>query len=457
MASNNSYLAVDLAAESAVLTAVLTDPEALVELNDRLRPDDFSSAAHRAVFSAVLSCEADGQAADLITIGERLEKSGKLPDTVSPDFLKSLFEQTAEAANLLAHAEVVRDRAAKRRVFQAARSMSEAAGSAQMSGAEAIALAEREMLRLGDHGPGASDLVTVGDSLAELLSDMREADGDDLLGLSTGFHDFDTRVGGLQPGQLFILAARPSVGKTTFVLQMALKMAEASQQRILVLSHEMTHKELSGRLLAMYLNCSLRDLRSGRALAADEDAVLDAIDAISKVQIDLVDKPPKTSAAMRSLVRRQAQREPIAAVIIDYVQMMDDASDIRSRSDTLGTIIYATKDLSKEIGAPFMVLSQLNRGIESRVDRRPNNADLRESGALEQAADIIGFLHRPYVSDPQADPTEAELIITKHRNGDGSGTVPLFWNVQCGRYENKRGGRTSVGAAPPTADLPDEF
>lgn len=455
--TTNSYLTVDVEAEEAILAAVLTDPEALVELDGRLRAEDFSGAANQAIFAAALGCESDGQTPDLVTIGDRLQRSGQMPDIVSAEALEGMFQRSAESANLLAHAEVVRDRAAKRRAYRAARVIAEAASSPQVTGTEAIALAEREMMRLGEHGPGSSELVSVGESLTGLLADMREADGDALLGVPTGFHEFDERIGGLQPGQVFILAARPSVGKTTMMLQMALKMAEASGQRILILSHEMTHTELSARLLAMYLNCSVRDLRSGRILDTDEDAVLDAIDAISKVQIDLVDKPPKTAAAMRSLVRRQAHREPIGGVVVDYIQMMDEASDNRSRSDVLGAIAYATKEVAKEIEAPFLVLSQLNRGIESRVNQRPNNSDLRESGGLEQAADIIAFVHRPGVSDPQADPTEAELIVTKHRNGDGAGSVPLLWNTQSGRYENRRQASSRVGAPPPSSDLPEEF
>lgn len=456
MSQNNSFLAVDVAAEAAVLAAVLTDPEALLEVGDRLRPDHFGTPAHRAIYTAALACEADGHAPDIVTIGGRLERAGQLPDIVAPELLERLFEHAGAAANLLAHAEVVRESSDKRRAFQAGRAISEAAASPRVSGSEAIAVAEREMMGLGDDGPGSGDLITVGDSLAGVLTDMREADGDTMLGVPSGFDDLDSRLGGFQPGQVIILAARPGLGKTTLALQMALKMSEASGQRILVLSHEMTHKELSSRLLAMYLGCSVRDLRSGRALQADEEMVLQAIEEISRVQIDLVDKPPKTSAAMRSLVRRQAHREPIGGVVLDYVQMMDEDNDNRSRSDALGTIIYATKEVAKEIEAPFLVLSQLNRGIENRVDRRPSNADLRESGGLEQAADVIAFVHRPGHSDPQADPTEAELIITKHRNGDGAGSVPLLWNTQCGRYENRRSVSTA-GSPPPSAALPEEF
>lgn len=439
-----------------MLAAILTDPEAMIELGGRLRAEDFGGAAHQAVFTAALGCEADGQSPDLVTIGGRLERAGKMPDIVSPEMLERMFDHVGDSANLLAHAEVVLDSAAKRRAHRVSRIIAEAAGSPTVSGSEAVAIAEREMMRLGDHGPGASELVTVGDSLDSLLSDMREADGNDMIGTPTGFHDFDGRVGGLQPGQVVILAARPGLGKTTLALQMAVRMAEDTGDRVLVLSHEMTHKELSGRILAMYLDCSFRDLLSGKALQSDEEAVLDAIESLSKIRIDLVDKPPKTSAALRSLVRRQAHRDPIAAVVVDYVQMMDEPSEIRNRSDVLGTIIYSTKELAKEIEAPFLVLSQLNRGIESRVDRRPSNADLRESGGLEQAADLIVFVHRPGESDPQADPTEAELIVTKHRNGNGTGSVPLLWNTHCGRYENKRS-RPSVGSPPPSSALPDSF
>lgn len=455
--SSNSFLTVDVAAETAVLGAVLTDPEALLELGDRLRPEDFGAPAHQAIFAAAVACEAAGQSPDLITIGSRLEANGALPSMVAPEQLERLFTATGESANLLAHAEVVLDRASKRRVHHAARAMAEVAGSPKISGTEAIAVAEREMMRLGEHGPGASELIGVGDSLSAVLTDMRDADDGQMLGLPTGFHDFDARLGGLQPGQVVILAARPGLGKTTLALQMAMTMAQESGERVLILSHEMTHKELSSRMLAMQLNCSVMDLRTGRALANDEDRVLDAIDSISQMRIELIDKPPKTSASLQSLIRRQSRREGIAAVVIDYVQMMDEPSEIRSRSDVLGSIIYTTKELAKEVGCPFLVLSQLNRGIENRVNARPNNSDLRESGGLEQAADVISFVHRPGASNPEADPTEAELIITKHRNGAGVGTVPVRWNTQSGRYENLVRRAGAVGAPPPSSPLPDEF
>lgn len=453
----SGFPTVDVDAELAVLAAVLSDPEALLELDGRVRVTDFAAPAHAAVFAAALACEADGHSPDRITIGNYLERAGKLPDVVSPDFLESLFTGSAESANLHAHAEVVRDRSLKRQVHRVARTLAQEAGSPQSTGQDAVAVAEREILKLGDFGPGAAEVITVGASLSELVSDIREADGDEMIGVPTGFRELDQKTSGLQPGQLAILAARPGLGKTTMALQMACTIAKSTGERVLILSHEMTHKELSARLLSMYMDCSLRDLRSGRALAQDEEKLLAAVEEISTLPIELVDAPPKTVSGLRSLIRRQARREPIGSVMIDYIQMMDERSDNRNRSDVLGEIIYEVKSLAKEIEAPFIVLSQLNRGIENRIDKRPTSADLRESGALEQAADIIWFLHRPGASDPDADPEEAELFMTKQRNGESNLSIKLRWNTRSARYENPRVQSSPYSGPPPTHNLPNQF
>lgn len=455
----SGFQTIDVEAEASVITAVLSDPEALVELNGRLAAEDFGTPAHAAVFAAALHCEASGHAVDRVTIGDWLEKHRKLPDIVSPERLDELFTNTADTLNLQAHAEVVRDRALKRQVYRAARSMAEKAGSAEVSGQESVSVAEQEILKLGERGPGASELIAVGDSLNHLITDLRDTERKDLLGASTGFPEVDAKTSGLQTGQLAILAARPGLGKTTMALQMGLKVAETTGERVLILSHEMTHTELSARLLSMYLNVSLRDLRSGKALAEDEDRVLEAVEKISETPLEIIDAPPRDVNGLRSLVRRQARREPIGAVIVDYVQMMDERSTNRNRSDVLGEIVYGMKSLAKEVECPFLVLSQLNRGLENRVDKRPNSSDLRESGALEQAADIIWFLHRPAATDPQADPSEAEMFMTKQRNGEANLSFKLRWNTRCARYEPPSSLPSTLhqGAAPAEDELPDDF
>lgn len=442
---------IDHDAEAAILAAVITDPESLVEIDDRLRPHDFGVPAHAAIYEACLKCEANGRACDRVTVAEQLYKDGHLGQTVPTDLLPQLLSYMTDSVNLMTCVEIVKDRSLKRKVLQASRSMASSATKPELSGTEAVTDAERTVFKLGDSTDGGVDVVSLKDSLEQTLEELRNLDEDELVGVTTGFTALDDATQGFKPGQVIIVAARPGMGKTSIALQMAAKMAESTNERVLLLSHEMTHQELSARLLSMYMGKSLRDLQSGRLLADEEEEVLEVVEKVSELPIDLVDQPPTTLSGMRSLVRRQGRRGQVAGVVLDYVQMMHGESKRDStRSDDLGQIIYGAKADAKELQVPFIVLSQLNRGVEGRIDKRPTLSDLRESGSLEQAADVVLMLYRPGASDPNADPTEAELIVGKQRNGQAPLTIPLRWNGPCTRYENLPGVTTAqTYTAPP--------
>jgi replicative DNA helicase len=279
-------------------------------------------------------------------------------------------------------------------------------------------------------------MTTMPQAVANTMKELAKVRTKILLGHSTGLRDLDKITGGLQPGQLFIVAARPGVGKSAFALQIARHVAESTGLLVPFLSYEMSANELTMRMLAGALSYDLHRLRQGELMAGMERDLAVAGERLAGLQILIDDNPPVTIGGVRSLMRRLARRGEIGAIFIDYLQLMegDGRSRDPNRVQEIAQISRGLKRLATELQVPVVALSQLNRGLENRPNKRPMLSDLRESGSLEQDASIVAFLYRDHLYNPAADPGLAECIIAKQRNGP-SGTVMLGYTPACAKFE----------------------
>jgi len=443
----------DAVAEEAVLAAVLSDPDVFDDLADHLSAEHFGVAAHAAIWAAFVAADAAGRPLDRITIADELRRSGQLDRIGGQERLDALIAPDGGAANVDAHAAIIIDRALLRRVLASARVMAKAASDPQAVGAEVLAAAEEEIFRLAARG-GASRTVEMPQAVAQLVEQLARARTRLLLGHSSGFADIDRLTGGFQPGQLLVLAARPSMGKTAMAIQWARHIAETSGETVYFASYEMGRTELLMRMLANILGTDLRQLSQGQVPHGMERDVATATERMARLPMVVDDEPPETIGGLRSRLRRLARRRPLAAVFVDYLQLMGgDARGDENRAQVVGSISRGLKMAARELGVPIVALSQLNRGLEARVDKRPALSDLRESGAIEQDADAVFALFRPSVYYAEEDPHTAEINIIKQRSGP-LGTIPLRWEGPSARYVDVAETGPSDWTPPPEVGSP---
>jgi replicative DNA helicase len=431
--SNNRYIPIDAEAERSVLGAVLTDPEMFVEICDIVSSEDFGVDAHRYVFGAIQTLENLGTPVDRITVAAQLKKERTLQKAGGMELLDELMESAHSAANIKEHAVIVGDKAKLRRLISAGRSIAGDAMAPEAEAKKVLEQAEQLVFELGKTRSQGS-LRTMSQAVTMMLSDLEKARGAKLLGHSTGIPELDNITGGLQPGQLVVVAARPAMGKSAFALQMARALTDSSGGMVVpFLSYEMGTSELTMRLLANSLEFDLHRLRQRDFPAEMERDVAVHSERIAQLQIMIDDNPPETISGVRSHMRRLARRVPIAAIVVDYLQLL--TGERRSRDDNraqeVSEISRGLKRLATELEVPVIALSQLNRGLENRPNKRPQLSDLRESGAIEQDASVVMFLYRDAVYNPGADATLAEVIVAKQRNGP-TGTVFCEFNPHNG-------------------------
>lgn len=426
---------VDIEAERGLLGSILTDPTVWDEVAERLRPQDFAYPQHAAVWAAMVSCDVSGRPLDAVNIAAALERTGRWGREDGIPLLRELA--ASGSLNHLSYAEIVIDRSKKRHVAEAGRTMLSAANDPQVDGDATLALAEKSVLTIGapDEGRG---VISLRESLDILMEGMGKGGTTAGRQIPTGFTALDELTRGMFGSQLILVAGRPGAGKTAFGMQLLYKAALETGRKCVIVSYEMTHLELTERLTAAVLGVRLKDIQNGRIGSdVDERAVLAGIEQMKEVDLEIIDQPPKTWPEVLGMLRRINRKTPLGAFGIDYIQMMQgDNRRNSSRADDLGEIAYGCKYYAKELDVPAIVMSQLNRKGEERVDPRPRSSDLRDSGALEQAADVIMFLYRPSRNDSTIAAEEAELIVDKQRSGEAPRMVPLHWDGPRVRYRN---------------------
>ena len=427
-------------AEREVLAAVFVDASALDTLGEHLTAEDFYFERHGLIFSAMSALHERSAAVDPVTLGQELKDRSWWDKIGGARALGELLDRVGHLSNVEHYARIIKEKARVRRMIEAARKI-EADGLQDIADVDEF-LDEAEKGVFGVLEDRASSnlrpVKDVVDSALEQIQRIVDA-GSDITGTGTGFRDFDKLTHGLQPGDLVILAARPAMGKTSFVLNLAANAALRYDASVAVFSLEMPSEQLVQRLLSAEGRIDLGRLRGGHIAEDEWPRLIEAADRVSRGKIFLDDTPGASPTSVRAKCRRLKRLSGLNLVIIDYLQLMSGGTRNQgSREQEISYISRSLKGLAKELGAPVIALSQLNRSLESRTDKRPMLSDLRESGAIEQDADIICFIYREEVYKKDIEESErgvAELIVGKHRNG-ATGTIKLkFWHAWT-RFDN---------------------
>jgi replicative DNA helicase len=428
----------NLRAEEAVLGAMLLSREAIAEVVEILDPDHFYKPAHGHVFDAILALYGSGQPVDAVTVAEELRRAGLLDAIGGPGVLLDVQAGTPAIGNARYYARIVEEHALLRRLIRVSSDIAEVAYSVPEDVTKAVDDAEARMFEVAQRR--VSNTVA---PIKELLSanldrlEMLYERGDAITGIPTGYLDLDELLSGLQPNALYVVGARPAMGKTAFALGMASHCSVHSAKPCLIFSLEMSQQELSQRILCSEALVDATRVKTGRLDEADWNRISHAVGRLAEAPLYIDDNPHTTVMEIRAKARRlQSRVGELGMVVVDYVQLMSGRSNAESRQVEVAEISRNLKILARELQAPVVALAQLNRQLEQRQDKRPLLSDLRESGSLEQDADVVMFLYRDEVYDPASpDKGMAEVIVAKHRNGP-TGRVKLAFRGQYTRFDN---------------------
>ena len=435
-------------AESSVLGGLLLDNGAWDRVADLLNDSDFYRYEHRLTYSAVAALVNASKPADVVTVFEHLQNLGKAEEAGGLAYLNSLAQYVPSAANIRRYAEIVRERAVLRKLVAASDEISTSAFNPQGKAvAKILDEAEQKIFKIGEEGSRMKEGFQSMDRLVvDLLDRVQEmADNpQDVTGVPTGFIDLDRMTAGLQGGDLIVLAARPSMGKTAFAINIAEHVALNEGLPVAVFSMEMGAAQLAVRIVGSIGRINQGHLRTGKLTDEEWPRLTEAIEKLRHVSLHIDETPGLTPSELRANARRLARTcGKLGLIVVDYLQLMSVSSSMsdENRATAVGEISRGLKMLAKELQCPVIALSQLNRSVEQRTDKRPMMSDLRESGAIEQDADIIMFIYRDeyYTKDACKEPGVAEIIIGKQRNGP-TGVVKLAFLNMLTRFESLVGG-----------------
>ena len=423
----------DIEAEKAVLSALLIDNNAIHSVYTEVTPEDFYHPAHRQLFLSMLSLQNSNQPVDLHTLADYLNSQKTLDAIGGPVFLAEIADYEATAANVVHHARIVRDKSVKRSLISVATEIAEAGYDQADDAGRLLDSAESKIFEIGQQKARTSfrSLHDEMNDALDYVENLIQRSGE-LTGVPTQFRDFDELTGGLQPGELVVIAARPSMGKTALALNIARNAAIVNRKKVAIFSLEMTKRALTLRLLASEANFDFSGVRRGFGRPEDLRKLTEAGGKLADADIWIDDSGLITILEIKAKCRRLASERGLDMVIVDYLQLAHGDTPNARKDLEIGEISHGLKALAKELDIPVIALSQLNRGPEQRDPdkRRPNMGDLRESGAIEQDADVIAFIYRDEVYNPtEENHGIAELIIAKQRNGP-TGTVKLQFSAR---------------------------
>ena len=418
-----------LEGEQAVLGSMLIDPECIKDVMDKLQPGDFYLRQNREIFEAIYSMFSYARPVDGITVAEELRKNGTYDEQTTRRYLAELMEITPTSANVMEYVKIVRDKALLRGVAIAASEITAMVQEGIGTASDTLDAAEQKIFAVR-RGQSAQDMVPISRVLPDVLERLGEMteSQDHMPGLSSGFSAVDAKITGLNKSDLLLLAARPGMGKTSFALNIALNVARSSRKTVAVFSLEMSAEQLVTRILSGEALVENYRLRTGNLRETDWQKIAAAASVLNQMDIRVDDNPMLSAADMNAKCRRL---DNLGLVVIDYLQLMTSAGDKSNRGENrqqvVSDISRMMKIMAKELNVPVICLSQLSRANEKRDDKRPMLSDLRESGAIEQDADIVMFLYRDdYYNEDSEKHNIAECIIAKNRHGE-TGKVELRW------------------------------
>ncbi|BCT93961.1 replicative DNA helicase [Lysobacter helvus] len=428
-------------AEQAVLGGLMLSPEAYDRVADALVETDFYRRDHQLIFRAIRELAERNKPYDAVTLGEWFESMGLSEQVAGGAYLIELASTTPSAANIKAYADIVRDKAVLRQLIDVGTGIvNDGFLPDGRDSTEILAKAEQDVFAIAEAGArGRTDFTPVTKALSEAFDVLqkRYESGGSVTGLPTGYTEFDEMTAGLQPTDLLILAARPAMGKTTLALNMAEYAAMKTKKAVAVFSMEMSASQLALRLISSTGRVNATRLRTGQLEDEDWSRVTSAIRLLRDAKIFIDDTPALSPDMLRAKSRRLKREHDLGLIVIDYLQLMAVPGNSENRATEISEISRSLKGLAKELNVPVIALSQLNRSLETRTDKRPVMADLRESGAIEQDADVIVFIYRDeyYNKENSPDKGLAEVIIGKQRNGP-TGSIKLKFFGEYTRFDN---------------------
>jgi replicative DNA helicase len=427
-------------AEQSVLGGLLLDNETWTTASERVSENDFYRLEHRLILRAIEALANEGKPYDVVTLAEWLSSQGLLDRVGGIAYLAALAENTPSAANIAAYADIVRQRSVLRQLIRVGTEIGNSAFNTEgRSVEELLDRAERSVFEIADQVSrsrvGYKDIKGLLVDALDRIDTLFQRDNP-ITGVATGFNDFDELTAGLQRSDLVIVAGRPSMGKTTFAINIAEHAAIKDKEPVAIFSMEMPGEQLAMRMLSSLGRIDQHRIRTGKLVEDDWPRLTSAVGILSEAKMFIDDTPALTPSELRGRCRRIAREHGLGLVVVDYLQLMQVPGTKENRATEISEISRALKSLAKELKVPVIALSQLNRSLEQRPNKRPVMSDLRESGAIEQDADVIVFIYRDEVYDEESpDKGVAEIIIGKQRNGP-IGTVRLTFLGQYTRFEN---------------------
>jgi len=419
-------------AEASLLGAILIDTDAIVKIADRIAVTDFYDQKHARIYEALVALYEKRSAIDVLTLADQLKGTGFLEMVGGPAYLTELTNFVPTAAHVEQYADIVAEKALRRRLIAASTDMTSLGRDESKGLRELIEEAETRLFEVSKQHVKQS-IVSIESILAESferLDDLHK-DSKKMRGVPTGYKDLDNMLAGLQPSDLFILAARPSMGKTAFVLNLAHKIATEAKESVLIFSLEMSKEQLVDRLLSMESGVDAWALRTGKLTDNDFERLAEAMGVLSEAKIYIDDTPGITVGDLRTKARREAHTQKLGLIIIDYLQLMSGGSRFGGESNRvqeISEISRGLKGVARELNVPVIALSQLSRSVENRNPQIPQLSDLRESGSIEQDADVVAFLYREdYYNQDSERKNIMDVLIKKHRNGP-TGGVELYFD-----------------------------
>ena len=425
-------------AEQSVIGSILIDHEAVGVAAENLKPEDFYNLRHKEIFEAILDLYHDGKAVDLVTLKSQLEQRGKLEAAGDMKYLTQVATAVPNSVHIRQYVKIVKDKALYRRFIQLGNQVLQQSFTTETPIEELSENVEKQVFNILQNR-GSQDFSHIKDVLMESFDDIEKvaANGGTVAGISTGFVDLDQKTAGLHPSDLVIVGARPAMGKTAFGLNLIQNAAVKGGKTCAVFNLEMSKKQIVNRMLACEAGVSMEHIRSGNMTDQDWEKLVEALGPLSEAPIYIDDTGGITFSEVRSKCRKLKIEHGLDLVMIDYLQLMSGSGRAGdNRQQEISEISRGLKMMARELDVPVIALSQLSRTLESRADHRPMMSDLRESGAIEQDADVIIFLYRDEYYHPDSeDKNIAEVIIGKQRNGP-VGTVKLRYDGEYTRFSN---------------------
>ncbi|HLR72827.1 MAG TPA: replicative DNA helicase [Pseudogracilibacillus sp.] len=439
----------NIEAEQAVIGAILIEPNAFSTASERITAIDFYRTSHQVVFEAMFALFEKGEPIDMVTVTRWLQDADKLDISGGVPYLTNLAQSVPTAANIDYYSRIVEEKALLRRLIETATNIVTTTFSQEDAVAEVLDEAERSILEVSNK-QNASAFKPIKDVLIDVYDNIEQLHHakSDVTGISTGYRDLDRMTSGFQRNDLIIIAARPSMGKTAFALNIAQNVAINSDENVAIFSLEMGADQLVQRMLCAEGNINSQRLRTGKLEQEDWEKLTLAMGSLSHAGVFIDDSPGIRVSDIRSKCRRLKQEYGLGMIIIDYLQLIQgNANSQENRQQEVSEISRSLKGLARELEVPLIALSQLSRGVESRQDKRPMMSDLRESGSIEQDADIVGFLYRDDYYEDDAENSNIEIILAKQRNGP-TGTVELHFAKEYNKFVDLEFHREANEAPP---------